>query len=255
MGQSRIKESGYREVALAKSQWCVFCGGATPAVEADHYPPRSLFTEKKWPEGYVFPACQACNLASRDVDRWIALLSRMSAGDELDSELMASESARLMRQVAVKDRDLMRQMSSITTNEKRHRAKRMGLTLAPGELYRDLPFVSVPPALNDKVQYFATKLGKALHFEHTGSIVPNGAEINVRWFTNVNELENTIPEDAFKLAKGTVTLTRGKRDLSDQFNYRYTHSEDGALGIYTTWFRFSFCVIILSCLIRQSGPG
>lgn len=61
---------------------CCFCGGRASTTTQDHLPPRSIFVEKKWPEGYVFPACEACNVGSSRDDAMVAFLSRWNAGRE-----------------------------------------------------------------------------------------------------------------------------------------------------------------------------
>jgi hypothetical protein len=52
-----------KRLFLAKHPLCCFCGGTEPAVTEDHIPARSFFTERRWPEGFVFPACWNCNAA------------------------------------------------------------------------------------------------------------------------------------------------------------------------------------------------
>ena len=50
---------------LAAHPCCCFCGGGIRAETEDHIPARSLFVDRQWPEGFVFPACRSCNSSSR----------------------------------------------------------------------------------------------------------------------------------------------------------------------------------------------
>ena len=59
---------------------CCFCGGRTQATTVDHSPSRSIFFERRWPEGYAFPACENCNSATRLDELLVAMLSRVNSG-------------------------------------------------------------------------------------------------------------------------------------------------------------------------------
>jgi hypothetical protein len=50
-----------REEFFTKNPWCIFCGGTVAATTVEHCPPRAMFDNKEWPEGYAFPACASCN--------------------------------------------------------------------------------------------------------------------------------------------------------------------------------------------------
>jgi hypothetical protein len=61
---------------LAENPFCCFCGGGNPATTEDHVPHRALFTGRRWPEGYVFPACENCNSNTRLAEQVVNFLSR-----------------------------------------------------------------------------------------------------------------------------------------------------------------------------------
>ena len=66
-----------RKLFLTANPVCAFCGGCTPATTIEHCPPRAMFQHKQWPEGFEFPACEACNKSSSDDDLVVAMLARM----------------------------------------------------------------------------------------------------------------------------------------------------------------------------------
>lgn len=103
----------------------------------------------------------------------------------------------------------------------------------------------MPAEADSAVRVFANKLVRALHFEHTGKIVPSNAAVRVFWFTNAQQMAGTIPEEIFTTLPGFAALKRTRVDLTDQFNYRYQVSDDGQLGMYTAWLRFSFCIHVM----------
>ena len=48
-------ERARRTRFLAAHPYCCFCGGVVATETEDHIPARSLFVNRQWPEGYVFP--------------------------------------------------------------------------------------------------------------------------------------------------------------------------------------------------------
>jgi hypothetical protein len=63
----------HRQAFLRNHKTCAFCGGGAPSSTIEHCPPRSMFQHRQWPEGFEFPACQACNKGSSDHDLVIAM--------------------------------------------------------------------------------------------------------------------------------------------------------------------------------------
>jgi len=216
MGEARRRELDARAAAFAKTDRCIFCGGIVEATTVDHCPPRSIFSNRKWPEGYVFPACGACNSGSKRSENWVAMMSRMHSGPEADEETSASELYRLGKPLMTPS--VLKAMG-LSANKKRELAKRIGVSPEPGETYAEMAFLAVPPEATAAVEVFAPKIAKALHFMHTDRIVPVAAAIRYRWFTNVNRMDGTLPDDVFTIPTGGPVLRRANVDLNDQFNY------------------------------------
>jgi len=238
MGEGRIKELKDRDFALSRSKYCIFCGGSTPADSAEHYPPKAVFTERRFPEGYVFPACQQCNAGTRHQDKVIAFLSRMEPSDD---PKLSDELAKLFNSLANERPKDIRQLFSLSGVEKKKAAEKIQYKIPAGTLYRDLPIVKVPDWIDETVNIFIQKLTKALHFHHTGLTFPATGLIESRWYTNANHLAGQIPEQLFNIPTETPILVRAKVDLSNQFNYRYGISEDSTFAMYSVFFRYAFC--------------
>jgi hypothetical protein len=75
MGQAKNKSAGLAKF-LAQHPRCCFCGGLRVAETGDHVPGRAIFLERKWPEGYLFPACTDCNAATSKDEMLIAVFAR-----------------------------------------------------------------------------------------------------------------------------------------------------------------------------------
>ncbi len=242
MGAAKRREENARAVAFAKSTQCVFCGGGVLADTVDHYPPKGVFYESKWPENYVFPACSSCNSVSREADNWVGWLTRFDpTRPHREDDAKAME--RRFRALEQRNPGLRQEMFGRTSAEMRGIARRLNLKPQPGKTYRDLPVAKLPEKSTVWMEIFAGKLGKALHFEHTRNIVPADAAVRHWWYTNASQLEGKVPDSIFDGDYGVPVLRRTNVDLSDQFHYVYQLSEEGDLGLFVAKFGFSFMLV------------
>jgi hypothetical protein len=161
-------------------------------------------------------------------------MSEFTADGDRSVQLFNSLKSQYPREVA--------SMFDVPSARARRLAGKIGMTRGPGELYRELPLVRVPSIVHKAVDVFALKLTKALHFHHTGLIVPKDFGYKSRYFTNASKLAGEIPEEVFTLTGGSPIFKREYVDLSGQFTYRYAVSDDGQIGMYTAMLRFAICV-------------
>jgi len=240
MGQARRKDLSQREVAFSKSDFCIFCGGSVPATTVEHYPPKSIFREKKWPEGYVFPACAPCNSGSREADNWAGFLSMMDPSVEWTQD-EAQKSVKRLISLDTQHPGLIKEIFKGSVTEKKTLARRLKIEREKGQTYLDLPIVNIPKKAHDWIAIFAPKLTKALHFQHTKRIPPSCTGLKYWWFTNANALEGKIPQIINK-DFGFPDIRRANVDLNKQFSYGYQVSNDGTMGLFVIRFRFSFMI-------------
>ena len=210
------------------------------AATQDHLPPRSVFDNKKWPEGYVFPACVNCNGGSSKYDSIFGLVSRINPFEKEPKEIR-EETERLIRAYLEQYPNEARDVK-LSTNQKRNWAKKTNIKLSQGESYGELPIISLPKSWKESIQIVSTKIIKALHYKHTGKIIPSDALVDVKWWSNADYIEGKFPKEFVELLGNNVLLKRDNLTLNQQFSYSYQVSEDGYLGMYGAYFRFSFYV-------------
>lgn len=216
MGQA----NGRRAKFFAENPTCIFCGGIALAETEEHCPPRSLFRDRVWPEGFVFPACAACNAGSSDADLIAAFLAQLRH----KSDVVSPRSEGIMRQAHRQNPGLIARMLIRNPIEARARARRLGLEPSPGQTFLDLGLVKVTAEMEHSVSLLASKLTKAIFYTHTGRIFPPGGSINLHWFTNAELLDpgcRLSVEATAGLATLRPPVTRGGKDLRDQFDYSY----------------------------------
>lgn len=226
---------------MANHPFCCFCGGQTPSAEPDHIPSRVIFYKRRWPEGYEFPSCTACNRISRHDEQVVAMLSRLYPGP--DTADKAREANERIRAVAYYYPEILDEMKARpeqveSTLEKYKLQKPDGVALS------DLPFLSVSgPLINNAVANFGRKLFLALHYKYTNRILPKEGGIAIRWYSNLQVEHDEIPRELTQFVTGFPNLERSKTDLSDQFFYRFGITDDLKASLFLAFFGGSFAIL------------
>lgn len=231
-----------RQLFFEEHPRCCFCGGETPAVEIDHIPARHLFTARQWPEGYVFPACAACNDASAADELVMGFLVRIQLRDMSADEEMELE--RAAWNIGDRHPELLNGMRELSRIETRRFLREQGVSITsfPWELY----VVTVPETLMDVPKRYGEKLGKALYYLHTGRIIPITGAVTVRAITNSQFMSPKFPIDKFCILDRKPIVTRSGRSLESQFAYRYAVPEEGGGAAFLVQFRDSTALLIVA---------
>lgn len=189
-----------------------------------------MFRGRAWPEGYEFPSCVGCNRSTREDERIVALLARITFDDPTDAEV--AEFEQLVRAVSVRQPAVIDAMTQSTANDCRRWLRQRGLRLPRGASTADFPLVRLDTRVDDAVRRFGGRLGRALHYLHTGQILPVDGEVIVAWYTNANLIDGSFPTEVLDVLPGRPSISRGGRQLSDQFNYRYAKAEKGEASLF-----------------------
>src|SRR5262245_21886081 len=109
------------------------------------------------------------------------------------------------------------------------------------------------PLVSAHMQTFAEKVGFALFYEMTKTIVPPEGGVVARWFSNVEALQGKYPrEEISRITGPSTTLRQGSKEVSDQFNYTSGLSEDNSIGAFLASFRKSFAVVAFASKLTTS---
>lgn len=234
MGEAKRRRSTTNRF-LERHPFCCYCGGATLASERDHVPSRQMFKNRSRPNGLEVPACRECNRFTSAHEQVAALMGRLYPDAETESEKQEIE--RIMRAVQADVPGLLEEMHPSVRQLKRKseipklRKTGVGVLNCGG------------PLLNQSIQIFGAKLGFALHYSHTGRIVPKAGGVAVRWYSNVDALENALPNEIMRFMGGIKTLEQGSWNVGEQFSYAYVVSEEKTQAAYFSTFNFSFAVL------------
>jgi hypothetical protein len=215
----------HKKAFLLKHPYCAFCGGVAPATTVEHCPPRSLFQDRQWPEGFEFPCCEACNHGTSNEDLLVAMLGRLDPFTELGDR--DGRQNGLMRAVSKQFPDLFPKLIPSTAREARSRDRKLGIKPASGRTHLETPVLSVPAEFHIAICTFGRKLAKAIFYRDSSTIFPSNGCLFLNWFSNeqlmltgkyqmlelMRELDGVAPQ-----------LARSGRLLNDQFSFKLSMS-------------------------------
>jgi hypothetical protein len=226
------------KLLLATQQTCCFCGGVERATTIDHQPSRSIFDRREWPEGYVFPACERCNQQSKHAENVLGLIVRINSERE-DDPIRRTEFKKFLGAMRNNFPDLLKPLSA---RDKRRFLKSENLIASDGVASLHMAGISADES-ERTIEVCLHKICLALHYKHTGNIVPSNGGIYVHWFTNAYTHHFEREFSDFRNLPIQPLLVRNGRDLSDQFAYKYGLDPSNRLSAYILRFRLSLIAV------------
>jgi hypothetical protein len=237
MGQKQLR----RQAFFRDHPLCCFCGGLQPSAQEDHFPSRSLFDQRKWPEGYVFPACDGCNQVTRYDEQLVSFLSRFRSNPE--TAVRESEFRDTLRSIRNNFPGLLEVMTP-DFRDAIDAAKKYSLQVPADGTAADLPIMKITDErIHNAVANFARKLGLAIYYKDAGQILPPGGAIGARWYSNVQIDNNEIPRELAEVLPSMPKFERASRSLVNQFFYRVGVTDDKRMATFLAFFRQSFCIL------------
>lgn len=231
-----------REAFLREHPFCCFCGGSVTAVEEDHIPARHLFRGRQWPEGFVFPACSACNDSSSMDELVLGWLVRIQVSESSAAD--EEEMARTLDQLNRRRPEWVHQMQELSRTETRQLLREKGVKpgeIGSGELY----VVTMPQEFIEASQRYAEKLGKALYYRHVGRCLPSTGFVKAKVSTNTEFMSPAFPWKNMQIVDGRPALARSGKSLADQFDYRYAIPSDGGGAFFIVKFGESMVMTLM----------
>lgn len=215
-----------------------------PATTIEHCPPRALFQNKHWPEGFEFAACEACNHSTRDHDAVVSMLARMDP-----EEVAGNTDGRvpgLIKNVGNQFPQMIPKMLP-SAIEARRKNRELGVKPGPGQTHQDVAPILVPEEMSFAVESFSRKLAKAVYFREVGAIFPNEGTLLLNWFTNAELVKHGkyVLFDLLKDVPGrAVPLRRGGKYLDDQFQYKLSIAPESHVFLLQARFGVAFGLVI-----------
>ena len=238
-----------RERFLQLHPSCIFCGGTEAATTVEHCPPRAMFQERKWPEGFEFPACAKCNHGSGDDDLLVSMIARMDPFKDLGSK--DGRTPGMMKNVNRQYPGLLQKMLP-TAIEARQTNRRLGVNATPGMTHQEMGAVKIPEEIHSAVCVFAAKLAKAVYYFNTVKVFPKSGCLLLNWFTNADLFQHGkyAPLETLKDISGEIpVIQRTGKYLGDQFEYKLSITDDNDIFIAQVIFGKSFGMAVFGSTI------
>ncbi len=228
---------------------CVFCGGHTIATTIEHCPPKSMFDNKEWPEGFEFPSCSKCNHGTSDHDLIVAWMARVDFTDQ--SSEIDQRTEGLLKLVNHQNPRMIKKMLP-SVIEARRTNRLLGITPPQGKTHTETGVINITLEMTNAIHIFSKKLAKGIYYMHSLKIFPNDGCLMLGWFTNVEFVKTSgfIPFDLIKDLSGTVpSILRNGKSLDSKFSYKFSISEKSDLFVLQAMFGNSFGLVIFGATL------
>ena len=236
---------------LAANPLCYFCGVAA-ANTIDHVPARVCFRGRESPDGFEFPACEACNSKSRDSEQVAAFY--INAMDWSEDEPDLVEFGSLLS--AVRNNYPTAVPQAATTRTKRKKLKLSGDLLPKGMMYSDLPIMTISQDARNHLSFFSGKLALALYYRHYQKPLNESYVVYTTWIEYTAASLQAALGQMKSVFPNLVMGSRPNTNIGQQFGYLWGGVENGEVFGFVAQFRQSFFVIglIAERTLAQQRP-
>lgn len=226
---------------------CIFCGGSTPSTTIEHCPPRSLFQNYVAPDKFEFPSCLACNNYSSDEDLIVSVIARMG------SPAFGNSDKKLVGMMKALNRQKPNFYKSFlpSATEARNNNRQLGITPDIGMTHQEMGVLNINDETREAIKVFAKKLAKGIAYLEEGLIFSNEHCLALNWFTNANVIKDggyKVFEILSHIGGVTPKLSRNRVVLNNQFEYKFSLSDDKNLILIQAKFGESFSLVITGCM-------
>ena len=172
---------------------CCFCGGQTPATEADHQPAKILFPDKHRPKGMEFPACMVCNRQTAADEALLAFVCRFAGSHRPNAARDFHRLKDIVRSVNLAFPGLMARMHP------------QGLWAPERGVWQRVGAIDVnQPEVHQGLCRIAAKLALAIYYQTKSVPAAPACKINCQWnhsqnsdtFKSVQRIINSMSDQA-----------------------------------------------------------
>jgi len=249
MGQAKLKLSATAKL-LAEFPHCAICGGTKSASTREHMPPKALFDNSHRPDKLVCPACHDCNKGTSTSDLIASMVSRWGVNE---SDQSYADHSKLSTQIKRQAPEVVQEWLSMDDPSQqilaRRHLERHGVPV-PAEA----TMTTIGPLTIRQLNIFAHKTTVALHFEHFRKPLPVEGRVHAIWRSK-EDFALGVPQELIELLPGYATMTQGKWNLAEIFEYKFsTNMTEGLFGCFVR-FRQGLFVLGFTVLDERTLRG
>lgn len=237
MGEASRK-SRSRGNILASERRCIYCCGAAETVE--HMPSRSMLRGKIRPSGMEYAACKNCNEGTRGSDAVAAAFARLHP-DNGDNSWQTKEVEKLISALDAHAPGVREELSQ--PGKSRLEWMKRGTS---GLLQRVIRVQADGPKLHAYLSVYGAKLAMAMFREHVGEALPLDGAVWCQYALNAGMRQEHLDE-RIKIMPLSETLRQGKKNVADQFVYRYNCDARTTIAALAQFHRGLWFTVFASC--------
>lgn len=244
MGQAKQRKSRYQQL-LEEHPLCCLCGGVTKSSTVDHIPPQACFPRGFFPEGFEFPACEACNGSTKKEDHVFGYYMQMGNPDLFTKDLWSM----WRLQDGIKNN----YPSALLNTKLSNQAKAEALTAMGIQVPKDAELSNMPLAgLPDEFPQAATTIGRkmacAIYYRETGGKFLTKehyiwtATVHSRHprASQLTDYMNIMLPDKEVGGRGNI------KDYGRRFGYRHGYKEKEDFLVSASQFGVGFITVCIS---------
>jgi hypothetical protein len=210
------RKSRAREAIIAAERRCVYCSASAETVE--HMPPRAMFRDSLRPSDMEYGACEDCNGGTRGSDAVAAIFARVHPNNG-DESWQNAELRKLRPAVEKFAPGVLEEIGNP------YKSRISWIPRPNSGLRQRVVLVSASgPLVKAHLTVFGAKLGMALYREHIGEALPLDGAVWCQFALNAGMTQKDL-EERIKILPGYETLRQGKKNVADQFAYRFNTDE------------------------------
>lgn len=233
MGQSRNRLLQMQSIC----PWCVYCGQRALGTTVDHMPPITIFNRRQRPKGLEFLACADCHQGTRILDQLASVYCRMYPGEA--STIDYTEYNRLYA-------GIRNNFPNFDAEFEPTHDQNVAILATKDKFPGAATAFNIGPKVLPLMYKFAARVGYALHYELTKSIIPQTGGVLTRLFTNYHLATGEFPSDMTAMLGPARTLKQGSKTIGDQFRYKSWATERGDVTVHQAFFRLSFAIHVVA---------
>jgi len=170
------------------------------------------------------PACVECNKGTSTADLTVAMASRWAYDSALQEQV---DHSRLAQQVKKQAPELIAEWTKLDPDQRAN--ARLHLIEHGVHVPQDAGMVSIGSHTIRQLNLFAHKAVLALYFEHFRQPLPNTGRIFATWRTKEDFAKDGVPQVLLDMLPEYGTLTQGKWDERETFEYRHARNANEGL--------------------------
>ena len=206
---------------------CCYCGGLRFATTIDHQPGRLFFSNRQWPKGFEFPACDECNKATQDSEQLARLVLTPGEMDDWNHARWLST----VRYVKKANPGVISQMIP-SRRDVRAALKEIGAEVPRGFTLGDVPMIKLESQFwRDHLENIGRKIALSLHYQRFLSPLSDDGVGWIIFQTNASD-PKPLTEVFSELADQRVLPVAQGRQVWDQFSVRWGAAADAKVGAW-----------------------